>query len=536
MIEQLESRRMLASVPGGFVDTVVASGLQSPSAMDFAPDGRLFVLEQSGSVRVIDNGQLQPTPFVSLNVDSSTERGLLGIALDPNFAANHYVYLYHTVPAPDLHNQVSRFTANGDVAVPGSEVDIFDLDPLDPNHGNHNGGAIHFGPDGKLYIGVGENGTPANAQSLNTTLGKMLRINPDGSIPTDNPFYSQTTGNNRAIWALGLRNPFTFAFQPGTGRMFIDDVGQDTWEEIDDGIAGSNYGWPTTEGPTTDPRFRSPLFAYMHGASSDGGIAITGGTFYDPTTATFPNSFAGTYFFSDLGGGWIHNYNPATNSETSFATGYNQPVDLKVDAQGNLFLLSHGDGTVREISFSSPLPSPRIVTPKAGRLYIAGQRIDFTASAVDASHHPLKASAFSWEVVYFKNGAEKNAVESVSGKRHASFAIPRTMTTANDFYRIILTAMDSFGQSTTVLRDVHPLVANVSILSNPAGAQLEIDGQPISTPATFSGVVGSVHSVAVSPPQSIRGLSYILSTHRPVPQLVVSRSHGRYFLRFRRQF
>ena len=377
MIERLESRTLFSSVPAGFADTVVASGLVSPTAMDFAPDGRLFVLQQTGAVRVIQNGQLLPTPFVTLNVDSNSERGLLGIAFDPHFETNHYVYLYHTVPAPDLHNQVSRFTADGNVAVPGSEVDIFDLDPLNAAHGNHNGGAIHYGPDGKLYVAVGENGTPSNAQSLNTTLGKILRINPDGSIPTDNPFYSRTTGNNRAIWALGLRNPFTFAFQPGTGRMFIDDVGENTWEEIDDGIAGSNYGWPATEGPTSDPQFRSPLFAYMHGAPSQGGIAITGGSFYDPKHENFPASFAGTYFFSDFGGGWVHNFNPVTKKESSFATGFDEPVDLKVDAQGDLFVLDHGDGAVHEISFGSAPSSAQIIMPKAEAMYRAGRANPF---------------------------------------------------------------------------------------------------------------------------------------------------------------
>jgi glucose/arabinose dehydrogenase len=132
---------------------------------------------------------------------------------------------------------------------------------------NHNGGAMNYGPDGKLYIAVGENANGANAQSFANLLGKMLRINADGSIPADNPFYLTATGNNRAIWALGLRNPFTFAFQPGTGRMFINDVGQNMWEEIDDGIAGSNYGWPAAEGPTGNSSYRSPIYWYGHGTA-----------------------------------------------------------------------------------------------------------------------------------------------------------------------------------------------------------------------------------------------------------------------------
>ena len=122
-------------------------------------------------------------------------------------------------------------------------------------------------PDGFLYIGVGENSLPDEAQSLSSPLGKILRIASDGSIPATNPFFGATTGINRAIWAYGLRNPFTFAFEPGSGRMLINDVGLDDWEEINEGMAGANYGWPLTEGPTDDPRLTSPLYAYSH----DGG-------------------------------------------------------------------------------------------------------------------------------------------------------------------------------------------------------------------------------------------------------------------------
>ena len=239
--------------------------------MEIAPDGRIFVCQQGGSLRVIKDGALLSTPFLTLSVDASGERGLLGIAFDPNFASNNFIYVYYTVSTSPRHNRVSRFTANGDVAVSGSETVLLDLDNL-TSATNHNGGAIHFGPDGKLYIAVGENATASNAQTLNNRLGKILRINSDGTPPADNPFFNQATGNNRSIWALGLRNPFTFAFQPGTGRMFINDVGEASWEEINDGIAGSNYGWPNVEGPSANPNFRSPLFAYGHGISATTGV------------------------------------------------------------------------------------------------------------------------------------------------------------------------------------------------------------------------------------------------------------------------
>ena len=295
-VERLESRDVPSTLPVGFAESVIAGELNNPTTMDMAPDGRIFVAEQSGQLRVIKNGQLLTTPFVSLSVDSQGERGLLGVTFDPNFTNNHFVYVYYTVPTSPEHNRVSRFTANGDTAVAGSEVPILDLDNLSTAT-NHNGGAIHFGPDGKLYVAVGENANGANSQSLNTRLGKMLRINSDGSIPTDNPFFNTATGLNRAIWAIGLRNPFTFTFQNGTGRMFIDDVGQDTWEEINDGIAGSNYGWPTAEGPSNNPNFRNPLFAYGHSGPLPSGEAITGGAFYNPTKATFACAVCRQLFF-----------------------------------------------------------------------------------------------------------------------------------------------------------------------------------------------------------------------------------------------
>lgn len=339
------------TLPFGFVDNVIDNGLSEPTAMELAPDGRIFVAEQNGALRVIKNGSLLPAPFVTVTVSSSGERGLLGVTFDPNFASNHYVYVYYTATSPSTHNRVSRFTANGDVAVPGSEQAILDLNTLSGD-ASHNGGAIHFGLDGKLYIAVGDNGSGSNAQSMTTLKGKMLRINPDGSIPTDNPFYGTASGVNRAIWTLGLRNPFTFSVQPGTGRIFINDVGAMAFEEIDEGVAGSNYGWPATEGYTTVPSYRTPLFAYPHGPGGTSGCAITGGAFYNPASGQFPASYVGGYFFADFCNHWIRKYNPATDTASPFASGVGEPVDLKVGANGTLYYLDRTDGAVHAIRYS----------------------------------------------------------------------------------------------------------------------------------------------------------------------------------------
>ena len=345
-----------ATLPSGFSETLIASGLRQPTAMTFAPDGRLFVCEQGGTLRVIKNGVLLPTPFVSLTVSSVGERGLLGVAFDPQFASNRFVYVYYTATTPNVHNRVSRFIAAGDVAQAGSETILMDLEPLGAT--NHNGGAIHFGTDGKLYIAVGENAVGANSQTLANRLGKILRINADGSIPTDNPFYNQAIGVNRSIWALGLRNPFTFAVQPLSGEMHINDVGQNTWEEINLGVAGANYGWPATEGPTSNPAYRSPLLAYTH--ASSGGCAISGGAFHSMLTVRLPYRYWGAYFFADLCGGWIRARH--INGDVSeLAAGISQPVDLAFASDDSLYYLARGGGSttgvVYRISFDGTAPS-----------------------------------------------------------------------------------------------------------------------------------------------------------------------------------
>jgi glucose/arabinose dehydrogenase len=374
-------------VPSGFVDELVASGIPSPTAMAFAPDGRLFVSQQNGQLRVITNATppaLLTAPFLTVTVSSAGERGLLGVTFDPAFASNGFVYVYYTATTPTIHNRVSRFTAsasNPNVAQAGSERILLELDAL--NATNHNGGALHFGPDGRLYIAVGENANRANAQTLSNLLGKILRINADGTIPADNPFVDQASGVNDAIWALGLRNPFTFAFQPGTGRMFINDVGEVTWEEIDDGIAGSNYGWPQTEGPTTAAGVRAPLFSYQHGSTDTTGCAITGGDFYNPTTVSFPSAFVGKYFFADYCTSWIRVFDPAAGTATGFATGLASPVDLRVARDGALWYLQREGspaGQVHRVRFAqNQLPA---ITAQPGNATVApGQQVSFTVAA-----------------------------------------------------------------------------------------------------------------------------------------------------------
>jgi hypothetical protein len=222
---------------------------------------------------------------------------------------------------------------------------------------------------------VGDNATGSNSQTLNNRLGKMLRINADGTIPTDNPFNATATGLNQAIWALGLRNPFTFAVDRASGRIFINDVGLSSWEEVNDGVAGANYGWPATEGPTDNPDYDSPFYAYNRRGTGE--CAIAGGTFYTPLTAQFPPQYFGVYFFADLCGGWIHALDPDTGDVGGFATGIAAPVDLKVSDDGSLYYLARGESVnagvlYRITSLAGPAANLRIQSFQAPRRAASG--------------------------------------------------------------------------------------------------------------------------------------------------------------------
>src|SRR5436305_5646812 len=374
LLHALSVSASAATLPSGFVETTVASGIASPTAMAIAPDGRIFVCSQTGALRVFKNGVLLTTPFVTLSVDSVGERGLLGVAFDPHFTLNHYINLYYTVPGTPAHNPVVRFTANGDVVLAGSRVILLELNSLSTAT-NHNGGALHFGPDGNLYIAVGDNANGSNSQNLSNLRGKILRIAPDGTIPPDNPFVQSTTARHE-IWALGLRNPFTFAFRGTTNFMYINDVGESTWEEIDLGQAGANYGWPATEGPTTNPAYQSPIYYYGHSE----GCAITGGAFYSPSTPNFPSSYVGKYFFGDYCSGFIRILNPSTAQATEFVTGASQPVDIQVGADGSLYYLARGTSSVMKVRYTTN-SSPVITTQPSSQLVSVGYPVTFSVTA-----------------------------------------------------------------------------------------------------------------------------------------------------------
>ena len=385
-----------ATLPSGFTESNIGGGMASLTAMTVLNDGRVLVCQQDGYVRVVKNGKVLPTPFATMSVVRNGDSGLFGITTDPNFASNGYVYVYYTTDTPTLHNRVTRFTAdpaNLDVALPGSETLILKLDNL-VDTGFHSGGAMRFGPDGKLYIAVGDNdnGKFANAQSMTTLHGKLLRINPvpanaDGTspaatFPTDNPFYSTTTGKNRAIWALGFRNPFTMEIQRGTGKLFVADVGNNRWEEIDEVVKGGNYGWPHCEGDCSpaNASYKQPLYSYSHGSGNDYGCCIIGTAAYNPVTNRFPSKYFGKIFFSDHCNGWIKTLDPATGAVEVFATGVAYNVAIEVGADGYLYYLPKGSYGVFRVSYTGQL-SPQITQQPQSQAVAAGQSATFTVSA-----------------------------------------------------------------------------------------------------------------------------------------------------------
>ena len=328
-------------VPEGFAVETVCEGLDAAVTMDVARDGRVFICEQTGAVRVVKDGRLLDEPFLRLAVDDFWERGVIGVALHPRFPAEPFVYVHYVRKEPFPHHVVSRFTADGDRAVAGSELVMIEGEDQSLRTGKypgaHQGGAMRFGADGKLYVPLGEHNVRDPAQSMESIHGKLLRFNADGSIPEDNPFFKTAAGTYRAIYALGLRNPFGLAVQPGTGRMMIADVGQERFEEIDEAAPGANYGWPMAEGLAGNkPEFTKPLFTYNRAL----GTCISGIAFYNPPKAQFPAAFVGRLIFADFSAGWLRLLDPAQPAEsTPFAQRLPNPVDLAVEADGSLLVL-----------------------------------------------------------------------------------------------------------------------------------------------------------------------------------------------------
>ena len=344
---------------------VVVGGLDDPLYLTAPPgDPRLFVVEQAGRIRIVENGQLLGAPFLDITdrVSSGGERGLLSMAFHPAYATNGFFYVSYT-SQPDGDTRIERYRVSGDpnVAEPNPDRVIF---MLAQPFGNHNGGPIAFGPDGMLYIGLGDGGSGGdpleNGQNVNTSLGTLLRIDVDGddpfAIPGDNPFVG--VDGRDEIWAYGLRNPWRFAFDREAGYLYIADVGQNAWEEVNvapSNAGGLNYGWNVMEGGhcfnasfCDKDGLELPVLEYDHSA----GCSITGGYVY--RGASIPG-IRGHYFYSDYCSGFLRSFRftgDAVVDEREWDVGdLGRVLSFGEDADRELYILSGNGRVYRLVAF-----------------------------------------------------------------------------------------------------------------------------------------------------------------------------------------
>src|SRR5579859_1264279 len=432
----------LTGLPAGFVDETVVSGLWSPRDFVFTPDGRILFAERGSdtssdinfaSIRVFKNGGLLPQRAITFHVCGDGERGFLGLALDPNFALNGYIYVYYTRQGTSTtcgygtysngtdgpRNRISRVTMAGDTVISNSEKVL--VDNIATDTGIHNAGGLHFGQDGYLYASVGNSNlesplAPSSqpmSQDLTRLGGKLLRLlptnsDPDGYVTTGNPFDTAPgawkcgplanlppplpgsgTGPCREIFAYGFRNPFRFAMQAGgtTGVPFVGDVGGGAWEELDQAVAGGNYGWPVREGPCQAgtlcqppyhpaPGMIDPVYTYSH-TTLGGGAAVIAGDFYTGTLTPYPPQYWNNFFLADFVNGWIRRitYHPGSGTwsapEPYFATGGLGLIGLRMGPDGNLYYLTFPTDQSAASELHRIRYEPGTISPPAAQISVS---------------------------------------------------------------------------------------------------------------------------------------------------------------------
>ena len=357
-----------------------------PVGVTWAPDGRMFIWQKNGIVRIFKNRTLLETPFLDFQskVNTHNDNGMLGLAIDPDFASNGYVYLTYIfdsggkVDDPKIGRlvRVTADPANPDVMLPGSELIIMNGFPVD--YGTHVLGTIRFARDGTMFFGNGdgadmrrEDPNAFEAQDLNGIRGKIFRINRDGSAPIDNPFYDGMDSIRSKVWCYGVRNPYRFSLHPATGEPYFADVGWDDWEEINRGTRGGNFGWPCYEGTPPHRGYQQwqqcsgvtavipPIAEYHHqgGDLNEGGTCLVGGDFY--TGSEYPPGYHGNYFYADYSGQWIHRLTlDASGTPTgraAFVSGVPRPTCVEQGPDGLLYYVSISTGEIRRIRYFEPM-------------------------------------------------------------------------------------------------------------------------------------------------------------------------------------
>ncbi|HET9517622.1 MAG TPA: PQQ-dependent sugar dehydrogenase, partial [Actinoplanes sp.] len=455
-----------------------------PTAFAFLPDGRVLIALQSGVVKLFKNGELQPTPFIDISnrVNDYHDHGLLGIAPDPNFATNGYIYLLYTYEhdagnySGTKTSRLARYTAAlvngvpGDTASAGSEAiilgtqvgDTCDTMPVGadciPSDGpSHSVGTIKFAADGTMFVTSGDAASfvtvddrALRSQNLDSLAGKVLHITTSGQGVSGNPHWTGNSNDNRSkVWARGLRNPYRFNLRPGNGVPYVGDVGWNSTEEVSTAVKGANLGWPCYEGPDQQGGYasktvcvslynagasahRSPLVSWSH---NDGGTccgaAATGGMFYAGTA--YPADFQDAYFYADYAKGWIRYLNVDANdvlvqgSVTSFESAADGPVDLELGADGNLYYLSIETGQLRRVRYiGAGNRPPNIVAAATPTEGLAPLAVQFSSTGTtDPDADPM---AFSWD---FGDGTPASIQPNVQHTYQANGTYTATLTVSD---------------------------------------------------------------------------------------------------------
>jgi|GEM_PF-126910 len=496
------------TVPAGFNIVPVVTNLVLPTHFVFTPDGRMFIAEKSGRVRVFKNGVLLPTPLLTLpNVNTYGDRGLLGMALDPNFSQNGYIYLSYTYendaanPTLSKTGRIVRVTVAGDTAPlaslvtlvgtvvgdaskPSCENFAVTADCVPSDSVSHSMGDLVFGPDGKLYASLGDGSSFDNVdqrayrvQNIDSLSGKILRINTDGSALSDNPFYDGNANSNRSkVFAYGFRNAFRFTFRPN-GKLYIGDVGWYTWEEINVGVKGGNFGWPCREGlvvnpggySCTAPNYVNPVYAYGH--DSNGAGSIIGGPFY--SASVYPSSYQGSYYFADFSQNWIKkavfNSSDALVSVEDFVTGADGPVHMEVSPDGLIYYIAIYKGEIRKITYASGNRPPTAIMTAVPSSGLAPLSVSFSgAPSTDPDNDFL---SYAWNF-----GDNINGVGTSTSHVYSS----------NGTYTSILTVSDGKGAASTTKIITVGNRAPAALINNPPTESFYIPGQfiPLEGSAT----------------------------------------------------
>jgi glucose/arabinose dehydrogenase len=616
-----------AAVPAGFTEVTAFSGLVNPTAVRFAPDGRIFVAEKRGTIQMYDGiGDTSPVQVADLRteVHNFWDRGLLGLAVDPDFPARPYLYALYTFdgsiggtapqwgsagvdsdPCPDppgatrdgciVSSKLVKLTLTGNTT---TKQDL--IHDWCQQYPSHTTGDVVFGDDGALYVSGGEGAgwafadygqggsNPVNpcgdpgggaggvmsppaaeggalrAQDLRTPAdpvsldGTVIRVSPDtGAAMTGNPDAEADDPNAQRIVAYGLRNPFRMAVRPGTGELWLGDVGWTTDEEVnrlpDPADALTNFGWPCFEGPAAQGSYDAanlsicenlyasggdtkPFFSYRHGqplnpsdnCADAAGSSISGVSFY--SGGSYPPEYDGALFFADYARNciWVMTEGgdglPAAGSVTPFVSPATAPVDLEMSPAGELFYADVNGGTIRRIVYegtpppmtaqpagdavTDPAPRPVIDTPVDGTTWKVGDVLTFSGSATDPQEGALPASALSWEMVlqHCPSACHAHPLQQWTGVSGASIAAPDHEYPAH--LELRLTATDSDGTAASVIRRLDPRTVPITVDSQPHGLALTLGAGTGATPFTTTLIDGSTTSLSAPSPVTLSGTSY----------------------------